>query len=64
MRIGGIKMTKVISSNIGYPRIGEQREWKKALEKFWNGKITEDELLKETNEVRLDGLRKQQEKGH
>ena len=56
-------MTKVISSNIGYPRIGEQREWKKALEKFWSGKITENELLKETNAIRLEGLRKQQEKG-
>ena len=31
-------MTKIISSNIGYPRIGEQREWKKALEKFWSGR--------------------------
>ena len=56
-------MTKIISSNIGYPRIGEQREWKKALEKFWSGKITENELLKETNAIRLEGLRKQQEKG-
>ena len=26
------------SSNLGYPRIGENREWKKSLELFWAGK--------------------------
>jgi 5-methyltetrahydropteroyltriglutamate--homocysteine methyltransferase len=56
-------MTTVTSSNVGYPRIGEKREWKKALERFWNGTITEAELLTETKVLRLDGLRKQQEKG-
>ncbi|MBE1553916.1 5-methyltetrahydropteroyltriglutamate--homocysteine S-methyltransferase [Sporosarcina limicola] len=56
-------MTTVKSSSIGYPRIGEKREWKKALEKFWKGASTEAELLAETKALRLDGLRKQQEKG-
>ncbi|MBS4210127.1 5-methyltetrahydropteroyltriglutamate--homocysteine S-methyltransferase [Bacillus sp. FJAT-50079] len=56
-------MANVLSSNVGYPRIGEKREWKKVLEKFWNGDITEEGLLKETKALRLDGLRKQQEKG-
>lgn len=55
-------MAKVISSNLGYPRIGKQREWKKALDKFWNGKISEKDLLEETKTVRLEGLRKQKEK--
>lgn len=56
-------MSKAISSNIGYPRIGEKREWKKALEQYWAGKITEEQLLAETKEIRLQGLKKQQEKG-
>lgn len=56
-------MTQVISSNIGYPRIGEQREWKKALEKYWNGSLSQQELLATTKEVRLNGLRKQKELG-
>lgn len=56
-------MTQLLSSNLGYPRIGEKREWKKALEKFWSGDISEAELLKGTKEIRLDGLRKQQKKG-
>ncbi len=30
----------------GYPRIGPQRELKKALEAYWNGKSSKDELLK------------------
>ncbi|KAB7672997.1 5-methyltetrahydropteroyltriglutamate--homocysteine S-methyltransferase [Bacillus sp. B1-b2] len=56
-------MKNLLSSNVGYPRIGEKREWKKALEKFWSGEITEIELLKETKKIRLEGLRKQQEIG-
>lgn len=56
-------MTKAISSNIGYPRIGEKREWKRALEKFWNGQSTEEELLTETRNLRLKDLEKQQDLG-
>ncbi|WP_078382876.1 5-methyltetrahydropteroyltriglutamate--homocysteine S-methyltransferase [Sutcliffiella halmapala] len=52
-------MSKVISSNLGYPRIGEKREWKKALEQFWAGKITKDEFLKQVEEFRLNHLQKQ-----
>ena len=56
-------MTKTISSNIGYPRIGEKREWKRALEKFWNGDSTEEELLDVTTQLRLNDLKKQQDLG-
>jgi 5-methyltetrahydropteroyltriglutamate--homocysteine methyltransferase len=56
-------MTKTISSNIGYPRIGEKREWKRALEKFWNGDSSEEELLAETTKLRLNDLKKQQDLG-
>ena len=31
-RRGEIYMSQIKSSNLGYPRIGENREWKKALE--------------------------------
>ena len=30
---------------LGYPRIGEKRELKKANEAFWEGNLTEEELL-------------------
>ena len=31
-------------SILGYPRIGRRRELKKAVESFWAGRITADEL--------------------
>ncbi|OPH50510.1 5-methyltetrahydropteroyltriglutamate--homocysteine S-methyltransferase [Paenibacillus ferrarius] len=51
------------SSNLGYPRIGADREWKKALEAFWAGKLQEEELRSQLQELRLNHLKKQQEKG-
>ena len=53
----------VKSSIAGYPVIGENREWKRALEAFWSGKIGEDELLRSTKEIRLANLKKQQDAG-
>lgn len=51
------------SSALGYPRIGANREWKKALEDFWAGKVEECVFLSKLRELRLQHLRKQQEKG-
>jgi 5-methyltetrahydropteroyltriglutamate--homocysteine methyltransferase len=53
----------VKSSVLGYPRIGADREWKKTLEAFWSGKIAEPEFHRQLQEIRLNHLRKQQEKG-
>ncbi len=35
----------------GYPKLGEKREYKKLLEGFWSGKITEEEFLKGIEEL-------------
>ena len=56
-------MSNIKSSNLGYPRIGEHREWKRALEGFWNGEITQSELIEKTDDIRLNNLKKQQEQG-
>lgn len=56
-------MTKIISSNIGYPRIGDKREWKRALEAYWDGEITQEELFERTTEIRLANLKKQKQLG-
>jgi 5-methyltetrahydropteroyltriglutamate--homocysteine methyltransferase len=56
-------MEKVISSNVGYPRIGEKREWKQALEQFWAGKLEKEAFLKRIEEIRLQHLKKQKEHG-
>ncbi|MFD0698117.1 5-methyltetrahydropteroyltriglutamate--homocysteine S-methyltransferase [Paenibacillus sp. GCM10027628] len=51
------------SSVLGYPRIGRDREWKKALEAFWSGKLEESEFHRQLQEIRLNHWRKQQDKG-
>ncbi len=43
-------MTKAM--NLGFSRIGAHRELKRALESFWNGKSTADELLESARELR------------
>ncbi|MGP4039438.1 5-methyltetrahydropteroyltriglutamate--homocysteine S-methyltransferase [Gracilibacillus sp. D59] len=56
-------MTTILSTNLGYPRIGEKREWKKAIEAFWQGDITEKSLKEQTKKLRLNNLQKQKEQG-
>jgi 5-methyltetrahydropteroyltriglutamate--homocysteine methyltransferase len=56
-------MESPTSSNLGYPRIGENREWKKVLESFWAGKIEEADFLSQMEQIRLHHLQKQKEKG-
>ncbi|MGA9451875.1 MAG: 5-methyltetrahydropteroyltriglutamate--homocysteine S-methyltransferase [Verrucomicrobiia bacterium] len=36
---------KIHTHNLGFPRIGPQRELKKALEGYWSGKVAQAELL-------------------
>ncbi|MEK4510601.1 5-methyltetrahydropteroyltriglutamate--homocysteine S-methyltransferase [Paenibacillus sp. FSL K6-2524] len=56
-------MSKIISGNLGYPRIGQQREWKKSIEAFWSGKIEESELHERLTDIRLHNLKLQKDKG-
>lgn len=53
----------VSASCLGYPRIGPKRQLKTALEKFWHGTISEDELLKTARNQRLSAWRLQQDLG-
>ncbi|MGG6314230.1 5-methyltetrahydropteroyltriglutamate--homocysteine S-methyltransferase [Paenibacillus macerans] len=56
-------MGNVLGGNLGYPRIGKQREWKKSIEAYWAGKATQDELHAGLAAIRLDNVRLQREKG-
>ncbi|GAE94399.1 5-methyltetrahydropteroyltriglutamate-homocysteine methyltransferase [Gracilibacillus boraciitolerans JCM 21714] len=56
-------MTTILSSNLGYPRIGKNREWKRAIEAYWQGDITEKTLKEQTQKLRLQNLQKQKEQG-
>ncbi|WP_395750365.1 5-methyltetrahydropteroyltriglutamate--homocysteine S-methyltransferase [Prosthecobacter sp.] len=49
--------------NLGYPRIGEQRELKKATEAFWHGKLSREELEATGRRLRRDNWAKQSAAG-
>jgi 5-methyltetrahydropteroyltriglutamate--homocysteine methyltransferase len=53
----------VISSIIGYPYIGENREWKRCIEAYWKGDKPEEEFLLEMKSIRLHNLKRQQSLG-
>jgi 5-methyltetrahydropteroyltriglutamate--homocysteine methyltransferase len=49
--------------NLGYPRIGEQRELKKATEAFWHGKLSREELEATGRRLRRENWAKQSAAG-
>ncbi|MFS0556030.1 5-methyltetrahydropteroyltriglutamate--homocysteine S-methyltransferase [Brevibacillus sp. 179-C9.3 HS] len=51
------------SSNLGYPRIGKNRDWKKALEAFWAATMDESSLVQQMEQIRHQHLLRQQEIG-
>lgn len=53
----------LLTNNLGYPRIGAQRELKKASEAFWSGKISRKELLEAGLKIRTTNWRIQKEAG-
>ncbi|MDT8860065.1 5-methyltetrahydropteroyltriglutamate--homocysteine S-methyltransferase [Alkalihalobacillus sp. MEB130] len=55
-------MNSLKTSNLGYSRIGENREWKKTLEAYWSHTITEETFLQQMKKYRLHHLQKQLEK--
>jgi len=53
----------VQSSVLGFPRIGGNRELKKATESYWSGKITQEELIKVGKDIRAANWKLQQANG-
>ena len=51
------------STAIGYPYIGEDREWKKALELFWKKELSEEAFLQQLKDIRLARIDKQLQLG-
>ncbi|MGE4489331.1 MAG: 5-methyltetrahydropteroyltriglutamate--homocysteine S-methyltransferase [Kiritimatiellales bacterium] len=56
-------MNKPQTRTLGYPRIGKNRELKKALEAYWAGKIRQNELLTLAAELRSRAWKKQKAAG-
>ena len=46
----------MVVHNLGYPRIGARRELKKALEDYWSGKISEEELDNAARSIKRENL--------
>ncbi|WP_185877301.1 5-methyltetrahydropteroyltriglutamate--homocysteine S-methyltransferase [Blattabacterium cuenoti] len=44
----------MLKHNLGFPRIGEQRELKKACESYWNGKIDSVKLFEIGKKIRIE----------
>lgn len=51
------------TNNLGYPRIGSNRELKKASELYWAGKISADELLEVGKNIRATNWQLQAQSG-
>ena len=52
-----------ISTNLGYPRIGRNRELKKATEAYWSGKTSREDLERTAAELRAQAWRTQADAG-
>lgn len=55
--------SKVLATNLGFPRIGPLRELKKAVESYWKKSITADELLKTSANLRAAQWQVQKDAG-
>lgn len=53
----------VLSSVLGFPRIGAQRELKKITEAYWGGKATADELIQTGKDLRAHNWKLQKDAG-
>ncbi len=53
----------MLTHNLGYPRIGSQRELKKACEQYWASKIDRDELRRTARKLRHDSWQTQHAAG-
>lgn len=54
---------KTVSTVVGYPYIGENREWKRSLESFWKNALPQEQFLAEMKAIRLSNLKRQQSLG-
>ncbi len=48
---------------IGYPYIGDNREWKRCLEAYWRGDLKEEVFLHQLKDIRLGRLKRQMDLG-
>lgn len=44
------------TSNLGFPRLGRKREWKKTIENYWSGQISQKELTEQLEALHKENL--------
>ncbi|MGD6769927.1 5-methyltetrahydropteroyltriglutamate--homocysteine S-methyltransferase [Staphylococcus arlettae] len=49
-------MMTIKTSNLGFPRLGRKREWKKTIESYWSNKISEAELNQQLTDLHKENL--------
>jgi len=52
-----------ISANLGFPRIGAKRELKKAVESYWKGELSLDDLKVAASDIRANNWEYQKQSG-
>ncbi len=57
------RLPRLISANLGFPRVGGSRELKWALEGFWSGRLDRGELLNRAGALKASRWRLQKETG-
>jgi len=58
-----MRMVEIASGILGYPRVGSRRELKWALERYWAGRSTEADLLRQAAEIRRENWEVQRRSG-
>ena len=53
----------MFTQNLGYPRIGGNRELKKAVESYWGEKISHNDLQQAAQQIRLHNWQLQKDAG-
>ncbi|WP_155111211.1 5-methyltetrahydropteroyltriglutamate--homocysteine S-methyltransferase [Metabacillus mangrovi] len=53
----------IYSSNQGYPRMGQDREWKRTLEQFWKKEMSEEEFSARMKKLKSIHVKKQADAG-
>ena len=56
-------MTVLKTSTLGFPRTGPKREMKTALEKYWNGLLSAEELFSTSNSIAVKSYEEQLSRG-
>lgn len=53
----------LVKTIVGYPYIGDNRQWKRILESFWKDAISEEDFKKQMHDLRIDHLKRQKSLG-